>query len=42
MHLDVYPCKLKEGTKVHETYSEALVYEPHRLAMSLIIITETN
>jgi CTP synthase (UTP-ammonia lyase) len=42
MHLGVYPCKLKEGTKVHETYSEALLYERYGLAKSLIIITETN
>lgn len=30
LRLGLYPCKLKEGTKAHEAYQEAVVYERHR------------
>ena len=30
MRLGTYPCKLREGTKAHAAYGEAVVYERHR------------
>lgn len=30
MRLGLYPCELKEGTKVKEAYEEQLIYERHR------------
>ncbi len=30
MRLGLYPCKLKESTKIYEVYKEALIYERHR------------
>ncbi|OCA82370.1 CTP synthase [Bacillus sp. FJAT-27225] len=30
LRLGLYPCKLVEGTKVHEAYGEKVVYERHR------------
>ena len=30
MRLGLYPCKLKEGSKVNECYDDKLIYERHR------------
>ena len=30
MRLGTFPCKIKEGTKVHEAYGEEVIYERHR------------
>ncbi|MCX7841846.1 MAG: CTP synthase [Clostridia bacterium] len=30
MRLGIYPCKIKENSRVHEIYGEGLIYERHR------------